>query len=100
RNDVPYYMNGTREQAPQVFPYLAMPQAGQSHWHTNPYFNVLVPWVQNAQWFVEQNPVGAAAPALVIGFPLFYFVRRRLRTGSSERDEQRSIIVIDQPEQR
>ncbi|HRW06109.1 MAG TPA: DUF4331 domain-containing protein, partial [Caldilineaceae bacterium] len=47
RNDVPYYMNGTREQAPQTFPYLAMPQAGQSHWHTNPYFNVLVPWVQN-----------------------------------------------------
>ena len=26
------------------FPYLARAQSGQSHWHTNPYFNVLLPW--------------------------------------------------------
>jgi len=93
RNDVPYYKNATLDQAPQAFPYLAMPQSGQSHWHSNPYFNVLVPWVQGAQWFVDQNPIGAAAPALIIGFPLFYFVRRRLRNGSKESSDTNRIDV-------
>lgn len=94
RNDVPYYKNATLDQAPQAFPYVAMPQSGQSHWHSNPYFNVLVPWVQGAQWFVDQNPIGAAAPALVIGFPLLYFVRRRLRNGRESLVENDIVVEI------
>ncbi len=93
-NDVPYYKNTLVEQAPKVFPYVGMPQAGQVHWHTNPFFNVLVPWVQNAQWFLNEHPIGAAAPALVFGFPLLYFVRRRLRNGSSE-DEATNKVAVD-----
>ncbi|MFN8440440.1 MAG: DUF4331 domain-containing protein [Caldilineaceae bacterium] len=27
------------------FPYLAQAQSGQMHWHTNPYFNILLPWM-------------------------------------------------------
>jgi len=94
RNDVPYYKNSTLDQAPKVFPYVGMAQSGQSHWHMNPYFNVLVPWVQNAQWFVDQHPISAATPALVIGFPLFYFVGRRLRKGGRSNKENRHIDVI------
>ena len=26
-----------------TFPYVAQAQSGQSHWHANPYFNVLLP---------------------------------------------------------
>ena len=78
QNDVPYYKNISRDELPDTFPYLGVAQSGQTHWHTNPYFNVIMPWVQNAQWFVDQHPVGAVAPAF-FGLPLFYFVRRRLR---------------------
>lgn len=77
-NDVPYYTNATIEQAPSTFPYLAMAQSGQTHWHPNPYFSILLPMIQNANNFVNQHPVGAAAPALVITLPLLYFVRRRI----------------------
>jgi len=94
RNDVPYYKNTLVEQAPKVFPYVGMPQAGQVHWHTNPFFNVLIPWVQNAQWFVEQNPIGATAPALLIGFPLLYFVRRRLRNSSEHQADNQVVVEV------
>ena len=36
RNDIPFR---------NTFPYLAQAQSGQQHWHTNPFFNLLVPWV-------------------------------------------------------
>lgn len=36
-NDVPFRT---------TFPYLAPAQSGQQHWHTNPFFNLLLPWVQ------------------------------------------------------
>jgi hypothetical protein len=36
KNDMPFRA---------TFPYLAQAQSGQSHWHTNPYYNVLLPWV-------------------------------------------------------
>jgi hypothetical protein len=37
RNDIPFR---------NTFPYLAQAQSGQQHWHTNPYLNLLIPWVQ------------------------------------------------------
>jgi len=82
QNDVPYYKNVTRDELPDTFPYLGVAQSGQTHWHTNPYFNVIMPWVQNAQWFIEQHGAPAFAPTL-IGLPLFYLVRRRLRKGET-----------------
>jgi hypothetical protein len=30
-----------------TFPYVAQAQSGQAHWHTNPLFNVLLPWIFN-----------------------------------------------------
>ncbi|MCB0065328.1 MAG: DUF4331 family protein, partial [Caldilineaceae bacterium] len=77
RNDVPYYMNTQIDQAPSTFPYLAVAQSGQMHWHTNPYFSILLPMIRNANWVVEQYPVGAATSALMITLPLLYLVRRR-----------------------
>ncbi len=44
-NDVPYYKNAEVTAAPAVFPYLGTAQSGQSHWHTNPFFNILLPWI-------------------------------------------------------
>jgi len=44
-NDVPYYKNDEVTDAPTVFPYLGMAQSGQSHWHTNPFLNILLPWI-------------------------------------------------------
>lgn len=44
-NDVPYYKNAQVSELPDTFPYLGMAQSGQSHWHTNPFFNILIPWV-------------------------------------------------------
>lgn len=29
------------------FPYVARAQSGQGHWHTNPFYNVLLPWIFN-----------------------------------------------------
>lgn len=43
-NDVPYYKNSQVAEAPDTFPYLGVAQSGQSHWHTNPFFNILIPW--------------------------------------------------------
>ncbi|MEZ4674170.1 MAG: DUF4331 domain-containing protein [Caldilineaceae bacterium] len=94
-NDVPYYKNALKEEAPKSFPYVGMPQAGQVHWHTNPFFNVLVPWVMGANAFMEQNPLTATAPALIIGLPLLYFVRRRLRSGEEEGQEESDHIAVD-----
>jgi hypothetical protein len=36
-NDVPFR---------NTFPYLAMAQSGQAHWHTNPFYNVILSWIQ------------------------------------------------------
>jgi hypothetical protein len=36
RNDIPFR---------SAFPYMAQAQSGQQHWHTNPFYNLLVPWV-------------------------------------------------------
>jgi len=44
-NDVPYYKNAQVSEAPDTFPYLGLAQSGQSHWHTNPFFDILIPWV-------------------------------------------------------
>lgn len=44
-NDVPYYKNQQISEYPDTFPYIGMAQSGQSHWHTNPFFNLLIPWV-------------------------------------------------------
>jgi hypothetical protein len=30
-----------------TFPYVAPAQSGQAHWHQNPLFNVLLPWIFN-----------------------------------------------------
>ncbi len=30
-----------------TFPYVARAQSGQGHWHTNPSYNVLLPWIFN-----------------------------------------------------
>lgn len=37
------------------FPYLAQAQSGQSHWHTNPFFNILLPWIEKAMSDVKQG---------------------------------------------
>ena len=37
-NDVPFR---------DTFPYVAQAQSGQGHWHTNPFYNVLLPWIYN-----------------------------------------------------
>lgn len=46
-NDVPYYKNVQvgAGQYPKTFPYLGMAQSGQEHWHTNPFFTLLLSWV-------------------------------------------------------
>lgn len=44
-NDVPFRGAATPVDAPTTFPYMAVAQSGQAHWHTNPYLNLLVPWV-------------------------------------------------------
>jgi hypothetical protein len=44
-NDVPYYKRTTVEELPNVFPYLGLAQSGQNHWHTNPFFTLLLSWV-------------------------------------------------------
>jgi len=36
KNDVPFRT---------TFPYLAQAQSGQQHWHTNPFFNLLLTWI-------------------------------------------------------
>lgn len=36
KNDIPFR---------STFPYVAQAQSGQSHWHTNPFLNILLPWV-------------------------------------------------------
>jgi hypothetical protein len=32
-----------------TFPYVPMAQSGQAHWHTNPFYNVLMPWVNRSE---------------------------------------------------
>lgn len=46
-NDVPYYKNTQvgAGQYPKTFPYLGIAQSGQAHWHTNPFFTLLLSWV-------------------------------------------------------
>lgn len=46
-NDVPFYGASDRQGHPTKFPYMAPPHSGQSHWHMNPFFNILAGWVQN-----------------------------------------------------
>jgi hypothetical protein len=47
-NDVPFYGAENRTEYPRTFPYMAPPHSGQDHWHINPFFNLLLDWVQNA----------------------------------------------------
>ena len=43
-----------------TFPYVATAQSGQAHWHYNPLYNVLLPWIfNNAE--VKTPRVGATA---------------------------------------
>ena len=44
-NDVPYYKRTKIEDLPNAFPYLGLAQSGQNHWHTNPFFTLLLSWV-------------------------------------------------------
>ncbi len=30
-----------------TFPYVQIAQSGQAHWHTNPFYTMLAPWIQN-----------------------------------------------------
>ncbi|MCL4862302.1 MAG: DUF4331 family protein [Caldilineaceae bacterium] len=46
-NDVPFYGASDRRGYPTTFPYMAPPHSGQAHWHINPFFNLLLDWVQN-----------------------------------------------------
>jgi hypothetical protein len=46
-NDVPFYGAATRDKYPTKFPYMAPPHSGQAHWHINPFFNLLLGWVEN-----------------------------------------------------
>ncbi len=40
------------------FPYLATAQSGQMHWHTNAYFNILLPWIQKSVDTVKEYAFG------------------------------------------
>jgi hypothetical protein len=53
-NDVPFYGAADKQGYPTQFPYLAPPQSGQGHWHDNPFFNILLAWVQNVTGANEQ----------------------------------------------
>jgi hypothetical protein len=44
-NDVPFRGATTTSGQPTTFPYMAVAQSGQNHWHTNPFFKLLVPWI-------------------------------------------------------
>ena len=44
-NDIPFRGATKQGGAPTTFPYLATAQSGQSHWHTNPFYNILLSWV-------------------------------------------------------
>lgn len=46
-NDMPFYGASDRRGYPTKFPYMAPPHSGQAHWHINPFFNILLDWVQN-----------------------------------------------------
>lgn len=46
-NDAPFYGASDRRGYPTKFPYMAPPHSGQAHWHINPFFNLLLDWVQN-----------------------------------------------------
>lgn len=45
-NDLPFRGAAKVSDPPTTFPYMAQAQSGQQHWHTNPYLNLLIPWVQ------------------------------------------------------
>lgn len=45
-NDVPYYKKTKMGELPDTFPYVGLAQSGQAHWHTNPFFNILLPWIE------------------------------------------------------
>ena len=44
-NDIPFRGATKPGDAPTTFPYLGTAQSGQSHWHTNPFYNILLPWI-------------------------------------------------------
>lgn len=46
-----------------TFPYVAQAQSGQAHWHTNPFFQVILPWIQKTLEFLA--PAGAQPLALL-----------------------------------
>lgn len=56
-----------------TFPYVAQAQSGQAHWHTNPFFQVILPWIQKTLEFL--TPGGVQPLAL---FALPGLLRRRL----------------------
>ncbi|MCX6046492.1 MAG: DUF4331 domain-containing protein [Chloroflexi bacterium] len=44
-NDVPFRGATAAGEAPKQFPYMGTAQSGQEHWHTNPFFNILLTWI-------------------------------------------------------
>ncbi len=44
-NDIPFRGATAVGQAPTTFPYMGTAQSGQEHWHTNPFFNILLTWI-------------------------------------------------------
>jgi len=44
-NDVPFRGAAERGDPPTTFPYVALAQSGQQHWHSNPFFNILLSWI-------------------------------------------------------
>lgn len=53
-----------------TFPYVAQAQSGQAHWHTNPYFQMLLPWIQKSMQFLNPGS-GQGSPVA----PLTVFLR-------------------------
>lgn len=44
-NDIPFRGATAAGDAPKQFPYMGTAQSGQQHWHTNPFFNILLTWI-------------------------------------------------------
>ncbi|CAN5554698.1 DUF4331 domain-containing protein [soil metagenome] len=44
-NDIPFRGAAAAGDAPKQFPYMGTAQSGQEHWHTNPFFNILLTWI-------------------------------------------------------
>jgi hypothetical protein len=60
-----------------TFPYVAQAQSGQAHWHTNPFFQMLLPWIQKTMDLLSPGGKHEWTAAPLAMFPLLGLRRRQ-----------------------